>query len=85
VPACGGDTAYDRRVSPEVGRLLLIAGLVVAGIGLLAVLGIRIPLGQLPGDIRIEGKNGVVFIPLTTMILVSVVLTVILALARRSG
>ena len=68
-------------MSPELGRILLIVGLIVAGIGLLAMLGIR--LGRLPGDIVIEGERGGVFIPIVTMILVSIVLTVVLNVVFR--
>ena len=39
--------------------------------------------GKLPGDIRIESERGSVFIPLTSMILVSVVLSILLSLFRR--
>jgi hypothetical protein len=70
-------------ISPEVGRILLVVGLVIAGIGLLAVLGVRVPLGHLPGDLRIEGERGVVIIPLATMIVLSIVLTLLLALIGR--
>ena len=42
-------------VSPELGRILLVVGLIVAVVGLLAMLGFRLPLGQLPGDIFIGG------------------------------
>ncbi len=70
-------------MSPEVGRILLIVGLVIAGIGLLAVLGIRLPLGSLPGDIRIENERGVIIIPLATMLLLSILLSVVFALAGR--
>jgi hypothetical protein len=70
-------------MSPEVGRILLVIGLIVAGVGLLAVLGFRLPFGQLPGDIRIEGERGGIFIPIATMIVVSIVLTVVLNLFLR--
>jgi hypothetical protein len=70
-------------ISPEIGRVLLVVGLVIAGIGLLAVLGVRIPLGHLPGDIRIEGERGVILIPLATMLLLSIILTVVLNLLGR--
>jgi hypothetical protein len=67
-----------------VGRLLIIGGLVTAAIGLVLVVAPNIPfLGRLPGDIRIEGENAVVFIPLGTMLLVSIVLTVVLNLISR--
>ena len=39
--------------------------------------------GRLPGDIRIEGENGRVFIPITSMIIVSVVLSIVINLIRR--
>ncbi len=75
--------AYHRAVSPEIGRLLLVVGLLIAGIGLLAVLGVRLPFGNLPGDIRIEGERGGIFIPLATMIVVSIVLTIVLNVFLR--
>ena len=70
-------------MSPDVGRLLLIVGLVIAGIGLLAVLGIRLPLGRLPGDIFIRGERGGLFIPIATSIVISIVLTLLLNLFFR--
>ena len=70
-------------MSPEVGRILLVVGLLIAGVGLVAVLGVRIPFGNLPGDIRIGGEGGVLFIPLATMIVLSIVLTVVLNLSLR--
>jgi hypothetical protein len=70
-------------VSPDVGRILLVVGLLIAGVGLLAVVGFRIPLGNLPGDIRIEGENGTIVIPIGTMIVISIVLTVVLNLLVR--
>lgn len=70
-------------MSPEIGKILLVVGLLVAGVGLLAVLGVRLPLGNLPGDIRIEGERGSIFIPLATMIVISIVLTVVLNLLLR--
>ena len=47
-------------MSPEVGKILLVVGLLIAAVGRLAVLGIRIPLGELPGDIRIGGEGGTI-------------------------
>lgn len=61
-----------------VGAALLLLGAVLQfAPGLLAW------FGKLPGDIRIESERGSVFIPLTSMILVSVVLSVLLSLFRR--
>jgi hypothetical protein len=66
-------------------RYIIIGGIVLiligAGVYLAAKLGI--PLGRLPGDIRIEGENGSFYFPLTSSILVSVVLTIILNLISR--
>ena len=70
-------------MSPEVGRILLVIGLVIAGIGLLAVLGIRLPFGRLPGDISITGERGGIFIPITTMLIISVVLTILASVVLR--
>ena len=42
-----------------------------------------IPLGRLPGDVGIEGENGSFYFPITTSILVSVVLTIVLNLIVR--
>jgi hypothetical protein len=62
-----------------IGRLLIVAGIVLAGVGLLVVLAPNIPvLGRLPGDIHIDRGNVKVFIPFGTMILISIVLTVLL-------
>ncbi len=70
-------------MTPEVGRILLVVGLLVALVGLLLMLGVRLPFGQLPGDIRIEGERGSIFIPIATMIVVSIILTVLLNLFLR--
>jgi hypothetical protein len=64
-------------MSPELGRALLIIGVVLVVVGGLAVLGVRLPFGRLPGDIAIEGERGGIYIPLGTMIVVSLVLTLI--------
>jgi hypothetical protein len=64
-----------------VGKLLLIGGLVIAGIGLLMMAGI--PFGRLPGDIVIRRGSGTFYFPLTTSILVSIILTLLLAVLRR--
>ena len=62
-----------------LGRLLIIAGILLAGLGLLIVVGPNLPaLGKLPGDIHIDRGSVQVYIPLGTMILVSIVLTILL-------
>ena len=62
-----------------VGRILLIIGLVIAGIGLVLIFAGKIPwFGKLPGDFFWKGKNVSFYFPLTTSILVSLILTFIL-------
>ena len=64
-----------------VGKTLVIVGLVIAAIGLLMMLGV--PLGRLPGDIVVRRGNFSFYFPLTTSIVVSIVLTLLLAWFRR--
>jgi hypothetical protein len=60
----------------EIGRWLIGLGLLLVIVGAVFLLVGRIPwLGQFPGDIRIERENVRVFIPLGTMLVVSLVLT----------
>lgn len=65
------------------GNLLMLLGAVVLAIGALVRFspGLFSWFGNLPGDIRIEGENSRLFIPITSMILISVVLTLIVNLA----
>lgn len=68
-----------------MSRWLIIAGLALVVVGLLLHF---LPaslnwFGRLPGDIRIESARGRFFFPLTSMVLVSVVLTLLLHLFRR--
>jgi hypothetical protein len=67
----------------QLGRVLLIAGLVIAGVGALLMVGERLGLGKLPGDILWKRKNTTVSFPIMTSLVVSVVLTVILNLILR--
>ena len=68
---------------PDFGRIVRLIGVVLVVVGGLSVLGIRLPIGRLPGDIAIEGKNGAFYFPLTTMIIASVVLTLLWNLFSR--
>ena len=70
-------------MGPELGRVVLIIGGVLVVVGLLAVLGVRLPFGRLPGDIAIEGERGGFYFPIVTMIIVSVVLTLLFNLFLR--
>lgn len=66
-------------------RWFIIAGLVLLGIGALLWLVGRtgLPLGRLPGDIRIESGGFTCFIPLASSILISLLLTLVLNLILR--
>ena len=62
-------------------KVLVIAGLVIAGIGLLVMAGL--PFGRLPGDIVVRRGSGTFYFPLATSILLSIVLSLLLAIFRR--
>jgi hypothetical protein len=59
------------------------AGVVLVVVGLLAWAGLLSWFGRLPGDIRISGDHVRVYVPITSMILVSVALSVVLWLVNR--
>ena len=65
----------------DMGKLLVLIGLGIAGIGLLIMLGI--PFGRLPGDIVVRRGNFSFYFPLATSIVLSILLTLILAFFRR--
>jgi uncharacterized protein HemY len=64
-----------------VGKLLVLAGLVLAGVGLLMMLGI--PFGRLPGDFAFRRGNATFYFPLATSIIISLILTLLLTILRR--
>jgi hypothetical protein len=68
-----------------IARMFIIFGLLFLVIGgLIYVFGrVGIPVGRLPGDIKIKGENFTCFIPLATSILLSIILTVILNVIVR--
>lgn len=66
-----------------MSRFLIATGVVLVAIGLLWPLVRRLGLGRLPGDIVIERGGVRVYVPLVTMLLLSVVLTLVLNLALR--
>jgi len=71
---------------PGIGKILLIVGLVTAGLGLLLMLGGKGPLswiGRLPGDFYFKGEKFSFYFPLATGLLISIFLTLILWLINR--
>jgi uncharacterized protein HemY len=68
----------------SLGKVLIIVGLVIAGIGILLVLTPKIPwLGKLPGDILIKKDNFRFYFPVTTCIIISIILTLLFYLFKR--
>lgn len=67
------------------GKLLIGAGglLIVVGIIVLVAGRFNVPLGRLPGDISYRGKNTAVYFPITTCIVLSVLLSFILWIVNR--
>lgn len=66
------------------GKLLILFGVLLVIAGLLLTYGGKIPfLGKLPGDIRIERENFSFYFPLTTGLLLSVLISLLLWLFRR--
>jgi hypothetical protein len=69
----------------NLGRYIMLAGMALLFVGGAIFLAGKfgLPLGRLPGDIRIEGQHGSFYFPLTSSILVSVLLTILLNLLGR--
>lgn len=67
-----------------IGRVLLMVGIAIAGIGLVLIFAGKIPwIGRLPGDFFWRGKNVSFYFPLTTSIIISLILTFILWFVNR--
>ncbi|HOP73811.1 MAG TPA: DUF2905 domain-containing protein [Bacillota bacterium] len=67
-----------------LGKILVLTGLGLAGVGVLLWVGGKIPgLGRLPGDIVIKRDNFTFYFPLATCVIMSIVLSLIMALFRR--
>lgn len=67
-----------------VGRMLIVAGLVIAAVGALLLLSGKIPwLGRLPGDILVKREKFTFYFPLATSLLISLLLSLILWLFRK--
>jgi hypothetical protein len=68
----------------SLGKMLMIFGVILIGLGALFMFVNKIPfIGRLPGDIYIEKKNFTFYFPLTTSILISIVLSLIFWLWSR--
>ena len=70
--------------NPGLGKILLIAGLLIAAVGAVIMIAPKIPwLGRLPGDIHLRGKNWSFHFPIVTSIVISIVLTILYNLFSR--
>jgi hypothetical protein len=67
----------------QVGKMLLFAGLTLAAVGVLLIVGDRLGLGRLPGDLMWKRRTTTVYFPWVTSLLVSVILTVLLNVFLR--
>jgi hypothetical protein len=67
----------------SIGKTLLVIGGVIALTGILFLLLGRVGLGRLPGDILIKRENLTIFFPITTMIVISILLTLFFNIFRR--
>ena len=69
----------------DVGRMLVVLGGLLLVVGLVLILAgkVNLPIGRLPGDIVVRGKNTTFYFPLMTSILLSVILTLVLWLVNR--
>jgi hypothetical protein len=69
--------------SRSVGLLIALGGGIAVLAGLLIAAGAFRWFGHLPGDIRIEGERGRVYVPITSMLLISLVANVVISFVRR--
>lgn len=66
-----------------IGKLIVIAGIILIILGLLMIYGSKIPfLGRLPGDIHIKSGQFDLYLPITTCIIISLLLTILFYLIR---
>lgn len=70
-------------MSRSIGWLIIVAGVGALLVGVLILVGALSWFGRLPGDIRVEGERTRIYIPLTSMLVVSLALSLIAYLVRR--
>ena len=69
--------------SRSVGGLVLVLGIAVVVVGILIWTGTLSWFGRLPGDVRVERENVRVYVPVVSMLLISVAMSAVLYLVRR--
>jgi uncharacterized membrane protein YkgB len=70
--------------SGALGKMLILLGVFIVAIGILLLVGEKIPwIGKLPGDIIIKKEKFTFYFPITTSVIISIVLTLLFALFRK--
>jgi len=69
----------------DIGRILVLLGGLILGLGLILILAgkLNLPIGRLPGDVVVKGKNTTFYFPLMTSIVLSIVLSLVLYFIGR--
>jgi hypothetical protein len=69
---------------PALGKMLIVVGIIFIIMGFAFLFGDRIPfLGRLPGDISIQKERFSFYFPITTCIIISIVLSILFAIFRK--
>jgi hypothetical protein len=69
---------------PGIGKIFIVIGIIFILIGLAFMFGDRVPfVGRLPGDILIKKERFSFYFPITTSIIISIILTIIFSIFRR--
>ncbi len=69
---------------PALGKMLIVIGCIIIVIGVMLLFAHKIPfIGRLPGDIFVKRENFTFYFPLTTSIIISIILTLIFWIFRR--
>lgn len=67
----------------QFGKAILSIGIILVIVGLFMMLGNKLGIGKLPGDIYLEKGNFKFFFPITTSIILSIILSLLLRIFRR--
>jgi hypothetical protein len=69
----------------NIGRMLILAGAALMVFGVFWLLGERVGLGRLPGDIVVQGERTTFYFPLATCLVLSILLSLVLWIIQRGG
>ncbi len=69
---------------PAIGKMLIVMGIILVALGALFIFADKIPyLGRLPGDIYVKRDKFSFYFPITTSIIISIILTIIFSLFKK--